>query len=279
LPSAASPEAVDLRVGAARVRSRGAGPAFLLLHGNPDTAELWDPVAGRLADLRRCLAPDLPGFGASDVPTGFDFSLESMAQWVNGVVDGLGIDGPVDLAVHDFGGPFGLAWAVRYPERVGRLILSNTIFFADYRWHAWARVWRTPVLGELSMLLMNRVMFSRELRRGGPGLPAEHIRSSWERLRWRTRRTVLRLYRATDPESFAGWEGAMVALAREKQALVLWGGRDPYIGAGFAGRFGTDQVQVFPEIGHWVPLEAPEAWARAAREFLLAPAAQPAGSP
>jgi len=250
-----------------------------MLHGNPDTAELWDPVADRLCDVRRCLAPDLPGFGGSDVPPGFDFSLESKAQWVNDVVDGLGLDGPVDLAVHDFGGPFGLAWAVRYPDRVRRLILSNTIFFTDYRWHAWARVWRTPLLGELSMLLMNRFMFSRELRRGGPSLPEEHVRAAWARLRWRNRWTVLRLYRAADPENFAGWQEAMLALTREKDVLVLWGGRDPYIDAGFAARFGTGRVTMFPDVGHWAPLEAPGAWAGAARDFLLGPDGQVAGVP
>lgn len=278
-----SPGPADLEVPVlgtrARVRAHGDGQALLMLHGNPDTAEVWDPVAARLADVRRCLAPDLPGFGDSGVPPGFDFSLESMEAWVNGLLDGLGITGAVDLAVHDFGGPFGLAWAVRHPDRVRRLIVSNAIFFSDYRWHTWARIWRTPLLGELSMLLMNRFTFSRELERGGPGLSAQHIRDAWMRLGWRTRWTVLKLYRATNPENFAGWEDALVALARDKNVLVLWGGRDPYIDAGFSVQFGTAEVVLFPEVGHWVPLEASEAWAGSARDFLLEPEAQPAGSP
>jgi pimeloyl-ACP methyl ester carboxylesterase len=274
--------ATDLRVEppGARVRVTGEGPPLVLLHGNPDTAEMWDPVAGRLADVRRCIAPDLPGFGGSDMPRGFDFSLEAMADWVQGVISGLGVQGAVDLAVHDFGGPYGLAWAVRYPHRVRRVIVSNTIFFANYRWHPWARVWRTPLLGEVSMLLMNRWVFRRELRKGGPGLPREHMDAAWARLRWRTRRAVLALYRATDPGNFAGWEEALLELCEERPFLVLWGQRDPYIGSEFARRFGSARVRMFPETGHWAALEAPDEWSGETRSFLGdAAALQASGDP
>lgn len=274
--------ATDLRIEppGARVRVTGEGPPIVMLHGNPDTAEMWDPVVGRLADLRRCIVPDLPGFGGSDVPRGFDFSLEAMADWVQAIISGLGIQGTVDLAVHDFGGPYGLAWAVRHPHRVRRVIVSNTIFFADYRWHRWARVWRTPVIGELSMLLMNRWTFRRELRRGGPGLPEAHVDAAWARLRWRTRLAVLDLYRATDPGNFAGWEDALVDLCEERPFLVLWGERDPYIPTAFARRFGPAPVRMFPQTGHWAALEAPDEWSEAARRFLDdAGEAQASGDP
>ena len=56
-----------------------------------------------------------------------------------------------------------------------RLVAINTVFFGDYRWHFWAHVWRTPILGELSMLVMNRPMFAQELRRGSSGISDAHI--------------------------------------------------------------------------------------------------------
>ena len=71
---------------------------------------------------------------------------------------------PIDLVVHDFGGLFGLAWAVRHPERVRRLAILNTMFFPDYRWHFWARVWRTPLLGELSLAVSTRTGLALEMR-------------------------------------------------------------------------------------------------------------------
>ncbi len=262
-----------------RVRLTGEGRPILMLHGNPDTAEMWDPAARRLGSRRRCVAPDLPGFGKSTVPPGFDFSLDAMAEWVDAVADAAGLSEAVDLAVHDFGGPFGLAWAVRHPERVRRIIVSNTIFFADYRWHAWARAWRTPVAGELAMLMMSRLLFTRELARGGPGLPPGHAEAAWRRLTWRARWTVLRLYRATDPEHFAGWEPEMRELMDIRPGLVLWGDRDPYIPGRFADRFGEARVQHFPGAGHWLPVEATEQWVEAAGAFLDAEEPQSSAAP
>ena len=60
--------------------------------------------------------------------------------------------------------------AVRYPEKVRRLAIMNTMFFPDYRWHFWARVWRTPLLGELSFAVNTRWGLTQEMRRGSKRL-------------------------------------------------------------------------------------------------------------
>ena len=73
-------------------------------------------------DAHRCLTPDLPGFGRSEVPRDFDCSLDGWSAWVDDVVRALDVTTPIDLVVHDFGGLFGIAWAVRHPERVRRLV-------------------------------------------------------------------------------------------------------------------------------------------------------------
>src|SRR5690349_6980470 len=61
------------------------------------------------------------------------------------------------------------------------LALSGVqVEFSDYRWHFWARIWRTPILGEASMALMNRLTLARELNRGsGRPLGREHIERTW----------------------------------------------------------------------------------------------------
>ena len=74
---------------------QGGGSPVLFLHGNPDTCELWDGVAQQMAPRHRCLAPDLPGFGRSEVPAGFDCSLEELATWVGEVIVALGITEPL----------------------------------------------------------------------------------------------------------------------------------------------------------------------------------------
>lgn len=241
------------------VREAGEGPPVLLLHGNPDSADMWDGVLPLLSREHRCLAPDLPGFGRSQVPAGFDFRLASMASFVDGLVAALGVAEPLRLVVHDFGGPYGLAWAVEQPRRVSHVAVFNSLFSTRLRWHFWARIWRTPLLGELSMGLMSRWLFARELRRGSHGrLSREHVDRAWSHVGPRVKRMVLRLYRATDPQCFGGWEERLRELASRVPVKVFWGRRDPYLSLDLADAFGTDDVELFDDGGHWLPAESPE---------------------
>ena len=233
----------------------GAGPPVLLLHGVPDTCAVWRHVTPALAARHRCLAVDLPGFGGSSSSADFDASLDAMARWVEDARVALGADDPVDLVVHDFGGVFGLAWAIRNPVRVRRLVILNTVFFPEYRWHFWARVWRTPLLGELSFGCNTRWGLSLEMRRGSRRLPRAHAYEAFVRLTPATTRMILRLYRATDPAAFAAWQQGLRSLMATVPALVLWGDRDPYIDASFADRFGASEVRRFSDTGHWLQVE------------------------
>ena len=191
-----------------------------------------------------------------------------MAGFVEQLLRSAGIKPPVDLISHDFGGRFALAWAIKHPADVRRIVVMNTAFFSDYRWHFWARMWRTPVLGELSMAVMNRPMFGRELGRGAGGrMPQEHVDRTWALITPRMKREVLRLYRASDPSTFKGWEDELLALTATKPTLVIWGDKDPYISSRYAERFNARKVVHLPEIGHWPAVEAPAACAEAILEF------------
>ncbi|MEM7584509.1 MAG: alpha/beta hydrolase [Acidobacteriota bacterium] len=270
---------LDLADVSVRLATLGAGSPVLMLHGNPDTGELWHEVAHRISDRYRCLMPDLPGFGGSRVTGRFDCSLESMVRWVDELVVASGVELPLSLVVHDFGGPYGISWAIRNPEKVRRIAILDSLYFEDYRWHPWARVWRTPGVGELSMWLMNRWIFTWELRRGGPRLPAQHIRETYRRLTPEMKRMVLQLYRATDPENFAGWERDMLALTSRVPTLVMWGAKDPYIRVRYAERWGTERVTVLPDCGHWLPVEAPDAVASKLLSFFESTTSQPNEGP
>lgn len=247
----------------------GSGAPTLFLHGNPDSADMWRPVIDRLRDRLRCLAPDLPGFARSLAPADFDCSLEHLARFVNELLDALGVAAPINLVLHDLGGLYGLSWAVRHPARVQRIVISNMAYHADYRWHPWARIWRTPLLGELSMALTNYRLFAVELRRGSRRLSDAHIRRTYELAGPGQRRMVLRHYRAADPALFAPWNSELRALARRVPTMVLWGDADPYIAPRFAEQFGAGEVHHFPGVGHWLPAEDPAAFAAHLERFLL----------
>lgn len=104
----------------------GDGDPVLLLHGEPTWAFLYRKLIPQLARVARVVAPDYFGFGRSDKPTeigwySYDRHVESVAR----LVEALDLR-RLTIVVHDWGGPIGLRVAVEDPERVERLVLTNT---------------------------------------------------------------------------------------------------------------------------------------------------------
>jgi pimeloyl-ACP methyl ester carboxylesterase len=246
----------------------GAGTPTLFLHGNPDSADMWRGVIDRLRDSFRCLAVDLPGFGRSGTPRDFDGSLASMSRWVDDVVRAIGIDEPLNIVGHDFGGQFAPAWAIEHPDKVRRLVISNTNFFSDYTWHPVARLLRTPVIGEIVMALTNPTSLGSALRKDAPRLPEEHIRQTTAIYGASAKRMALKLYRAGDPKNFTGWEDRLRELTARVPTCVLWGDKDPYASPSLADRFGAREVHHFAEYSHWVVAENAAGVAEKLRAFL-----------
>jgi len=242
------------------VSRAGEGPPALFLHGVPDTAELWDATIAGVADRYRCYAPDFQGIHRSAVNPDFDYSFDGYADWVEALVVALGIEQPLTLVVHDWGGLIGLAWATKYPQRIAAIVAMNTAFTSRYRWHAWARAWRTPLLGELSMWLMTRWMLGRELRRGSRKLTPAQIDAIWRGApaKMSARMIILKLYRSADPAALGAWESRWQVLTQKVPVKILWGAHDPYLPRWVAGSFHTDAVEIVEDSGHWVPAEAPE---------------------
>ncbi|MEJ7716582.1 MAG: alpha/beta fold hydrolase [Thermoleophilaceae bacterium] len=131
----------------------GRAPA-LYLHGVPTNSDDWVPFLERTGGV----ALDLPGFGRSGKPTEFDYSIPGYRRFLHAFLDKLGLE-RISMVVHDWGG-VGLALAQEAPERIQRLVVANCVpLLPGYRWHRIARVWRTPVLGELFMGFTNRMSF------------------------------------------------------------------------------------------------------------------------
>ena len=101
-------------------------PAALFLHGVLANADLWRNVIWDVADLRRCIAPDLPAHGATPVPAdaAADLSLHGLAAMLDELCGRLGLE-QVDLVANDTGGAVAQVFAARYPERIRTLTLTN----------------------------------------------------------------------------------------------------------------------------------------------------------
>jgi len=246
------------------------GEAVVFVHGNPDSGSDWMPLMTRVAPFATVMAPDLPGFGAADARADNDYTIYSYARFLDGVIGQLGIE-RVHLVAHDFGGPFAAAWAADHPDRVGSVTFLNTGVLLDYRWHRMARIWRTPVLGGLSMRAITAAPATAMLARENPGLSAQWVETIVAHLMpEKTRHAVLRLYRATR----AGDMEQLAARLRQHDhdALIVFGDADSYIPAEMAHR----QVSAFPRadirmlrgLGHWCWLEDTDAVADQVIPFL-----------
>jgi pimeloyl-ACP methyl ester carboxylesterase len=166
------------------------------------------------------------------------------------------------LVVHDWGA-LALIAAQRAPQRIRRLVVINAVpLLPGYRWHRTARVWRTPVLGELSNRIWTRRTLELGLResRGDWSRPSpEFVDLIWDHLDAGTFRAVLRLYRSAPEDALAAAGRRLGTI--EAPALVVWGLRDRYLPAGFgrawAGALPGAELLELPRAGHWPWREEP----------------------
>jgi pimeloyl-ACP methyl ester carboxylesterase len=105
-------------------RACGAGPAALFVHGVLLNGYLWRHQLTQLADIRRCIAPDLLGHGDTEILPQQDVSVSANAEMLAQFLDTLEIDA-VDLVGNDSGGGIAQIFATRYPQRVRTLTLTN----------------------------------------------------------------------------------------------------------------------------------------------------------
>jgi pimeloyl-ACP methyl ester carboxylesterase len=271
-------ERTTLLAGGTRTRLVQAGPAdapeaVVFVHGNPGSADDWVRLAGTAGEAgHRAVAFDLPDFGETIAPDGFEHTPFGYAEFLGEALEELGIE-RAHLVVHDFGGPIGLIWAMGRPAALASITLIDTGVLPGYTWHTLARIWRTPVLGELFNAIVNRPGYRFALNRNEPrGLPREFVDRMYDQYDKRTRQAVLKLYRAT-PNPGGMSENLIGLLApRDVPALVIWGEDDAYLPSSYAAEqaraFPSAEVHVLPASGHWPFVDAPEVAERLLVEFL-----------
>jgi pimeloyl-ACP methyl ester carboxylesterase len=255
----------------------GAGPEHpvVFVHGNPTSADDWLPFLESLEGKRRCLAPDLVGWGKAERPSDFSYTAESLAWFVVSFIDEIGVQ-RFDVVVHDWGGGAGLLAASWRAELVGRVVVMNAVpLTSEYRWHWIAQIWRRRPLGELMLATQNRIATDVILRQATPkgGSPPGVAEQVHRYLDGGTKRAILQLYRDADPEKLGELGRELYKL--RCPGLVIWGDKDPYIDKRFGDWYGQalggeTRVEHLPDAGHWVWLDRPDAVDMAAA-FLEAP--------
>lgn len=123
-------------------------PVMLLLHGFPSSSHMYRDLIPLLATRFRVIAPDLPGFGFTDVPAQRDYvyTFDNLAITVGHFVEALALS-RYALYVFDYGAPVGLRLAVAHPERVSALVSQNGNAYLEGLGDAWAPIrayWAEP---------------------------------------------------------------------------------------------------------------------------------------
>ncbi len=270
-----------------RVFYREAGPldapVVLLLHGFPTSSFQYRELIPRLADRYRVIAPDLPGFGFTEVPEtrGYKYSFDALGRTILAFIDALKLS-RYALYVFDYGAPTGFRVAMARPERVSAIVSQNGNAYEEGLGDAWApirRYWSEPSAA-------NREAVRRELS-------AEGLRTQYT-------------FGVPDPEVMApeGWtlDAAMILrpgnmeiqldlfldyannvklypafqeyFRRSKPPLLaIWGKNDPFFippGAEAYRRDIPNAIVRFLDTGHFALETHLEEIAGAMREFLAA---------
>ena len=233
-------------------REQGSGSVALFVHGFPLDSTMWLEQLAALSDVRRCVAPDLRGFGRSAPSIRPVLGMEDHALDLVALIDALGVE-QVDLVGLSMGGYVALAFAEHYPERLRTLALIDTKSTGD---SADAKAGRDAAAGRVAA-------------EGRSGLATDMIgvlvaesASAWTRARLRT------MIESTPAESIvAALEGMKMRTDRTAvlsslsiPVAVIVGERDvlsPLAEADHMAVAAGAALTVVPDAGHMSPIEDP----------------------
>jgi haloalkane dehalogenase len=246
-----------------------AGDPVLLLHGFPESSYMWRHLLPALAGAgRRAIAPDLPGYG--DSPADLPGTWERQVEAVERFRVALGLDRAA-LVLHDWGGLIGLRWACDNPGVASAIVVANTGFFPDGKWHGMANMLRTEGEGEKLVSELDRTGMTRMLRAVGRGFGDQAIDQYFKAFTTEQgRQGILDLYRSGDFEKLEPYEGKLADLG--VPLLALWGEDDVFAPPAGAYRFQKEvpgaRVVVIEGAGHFAFEDDPKRCAEEVVAFL-----------
>ena len=263
----------------------GTGDPVVMVHGNPSWSFMYRKLVSAFRESYRVVVPDHIGCGLSDKPSdaAYPYRLEARVLDLEALLKRIGVDRNITLVVHDWGGPIGMTYAIRHPERIARLVVFNTTAFLvppGKRLHWSIRLCRDSRIAALMIRRFNAFA----LVASWMGCPMRPM--SWQVRRaytgpydsWGNRIATLRFVqdiplRSSDA-SYATLLETQESLGRlqEIPTLICWGEKDFVFDGDFLDewirRFPAAEVLRFAEAGHYVVEEVPEAIIERLRSFL-----------
>lgn len=261
----------------------------VMLHGNPSWSYYWRKLVLGLSDRYRCIVPDHVGMGFSDKPgdgaaanPGYRYTLQSRVDDVERLLQHLGINGPVTLAVHDWGGAIGFGWGLKHSAQIRRLVITNTAAFplpAGKPLPKRLRLGRDSALG--TALIRGLNAFAAGAARLGVSKPmAGDVRRAYLAPydSWTNRIATSRFVQDIPlGEGDAAWPlvqamGEKLPEYADRPVFIGWGLRDfvfdHHFLAGFTAALPGAKVHAFADAGHYVLEDQSDVLVPAIREFL-----------
>ena len=240
-------------------------PMKLFLHGVPDTPSMWDPLVSELGlGKDDYYAPAMPGF-VGPAPRDFGSTKEDYVDWYIAEIEKAhALTGPVDLVGHDWGAIITIRAASLRPDLVRTWCVANALPHPDYKWHSMARMWQTPIVGELITAITRKEQLCKALH--AQGIPADL--ASKEASHWtpHMKKAILRLYRSAKTAGTDWWPETKNLPDR---GMVFWGVDDPYVPVEIANKFcaATGAKLLKQEkTGHWSIIERADVLAAALKD-------------
>lgn len=239
----------------------GSGPPVLLLHGSGPGVSAWANWRLTIPALERdfrCLAPDLAGFGYSNVPDGWAFGRESWLQQLIAFLDALNVD-KVHVIGNSFGSSMALALALAQPDRVGCLVLMGSVGVEFPITHGLDIVWGYAPSQDPAMDGMREVMrvFAYDQSLIGEDLVQMRYRAS-------SRPEAAQAYEAMFPAPRQRWVDALAFSHDEIKLLnhevLIVHGRDdqvipPANSLQLLELLDNSRLCMFAGCGHWTQIE------------------------
>jgi haloalkane dehalogenase len=268
---------LDLPAGRMHYVDEGQGRPIVFVHGTPDWSFGWRHLIKALSPGFRCIAADNLGFGLSDKPQDFSYEPAAQAKNLRALIDHLKLR-DVTLVLHDFGGPFGLSYAIDRPDNVRALVLMNTWLWSlggDPHFERFGRLFG-GAFGRFLYLRLNfpvRVIMKQAIL--DQSRFPRHIQEQYLRpFASRTDRVATHAYARALLDAGVWFDGLW--RRREKirdiRTLILWGMRDQAFRPQDLDRlqtvFSRKRTACFHDAGHFPQEERPERAVSLVEEFL-----------
>ncbi|OZT80322.1 oxidoreductase [Marinococcus halophilus] len=249
----------------------GSGPPLVLLHGIPTWSYLYQAVIPELEDNYRVIVPDLLGYGYSDQRDRFDRSLHVQAKLVIRLMEHLEIE-QAHVAAHDIGGGVGLILALEEPERIDKLVLSNTVAYDSWPIEEMLMVghpsWKNKSLQDMEDFLSKgyKGVFAQQDQLTDTflqGIMAPYLHEEGK----------LSLVRNAAALNTNHTTSITHRLSEIKHSvLMLWGTQDPWqpmeTGEMLEKDLPNSRLVRINQSAHWVPQEAPREFATEIKKFI-----------